>query len=401
MDKIRNTLEQIKQDIAAVLESDETLSQLSLTDLDDLLQNKYMLTTPKWDERKEDTKRIKDRYISLLKDEMDKLKALLHWKDTGYCCNNIDVNSYKGHVIEYINNTVLLDDENKWHNHVPAYNLAWQLVSDGKIKLTPDDVNKLDMRFIEYVMTRECYRNPFRVTMNKKHACDDGDVEECEFDLDYNESDNKVHMTHRERFWVNVLASGRGDIDADKVLVCLGMDVDPRMRFMPQKVTVFEDGDLLPQIASHYKNAQLSPMIKWRRNLGILLENMQYQFHDYLEFMENGVFLTHMFTLELPYMCYAYVDHVEVDVSDFVWGEEDKKGVGYVEVGNEYILSAFKPFDKHKTKITLTAQNINVVKKKCRENDVPGYYITISFGLMNSYKTVNAVRMYGKAISLI
>jgi hypothetical protein len=396
MDKVRTNLDQIKQDVASVLESQETLGQLTLEELDEALQTKFMLLNPRWDERKAESKSVKERYMSLLNDEMDKLKAILHWKQSGDWNTKIDINQYKQHVMDYINNSVVED----------TYEMAWHLIKGGKIVLSPEDIKNLDVRFIKYVMTRQRYKNPF-VMPSMKNATDDSNANDDIEDEDEYENVNKTYMTSCERFWVNLIASGRDDVDKDNVILCLGMDVDQRLRYLPMKVTVFEEGDLLPQIVGHYKGAQISPMIKWRRNVGILLDNTPCKFHDYMEYIEGGPFMASIFTIELPYMCYVYVDRVEIDVDDSDWKWDaktqtmkkyDGRDMGYVSVGDEYILSKYKLVKDNNSRTSFG--NTWTICKKCKESAKPAYYVTISFGL-STFHNINAVRVYGKAISLV
>ncbi len=393
MDTLKTYLDKVKDHITETLACENTLAQLSLTDLDEFLKTKFLLETTQWDEQKKISKEIKERYLDLQKTDIDKLKAILHWKDAGNWMNKIDVNAYKPQVIESVNNALAaeVDTPCSKYDTIEAYDMLWDLVKSNTIKLTPQEIDQLDIRFIEYIMSRSQYSNPFRITLKDENYTDD---EEC---------NPKAHMNPMERFWINLIASGRMDIkDTDAVLLCLGLDVDPRLRYMPQKVTIFEDGDLLSQITAHYDNAALSPMIKCRRNLGIIIENCNYNFHDYREYIKanGGSFSTNMFAIEMPYMCYIYVDRIEVDGLSY-YGSESKKTNGYVDVGDEYIMNSFRPVNQQKDQmITLIPPELKTFTKKCKENTRPGYYTTISFGY-SGYVTVYAVRVYGKAISLV
>ena len=56
-----------------------------------------------WEERTDETNRVKDRYLALQTDEVDKVKAMLHWKDAR--SSTADFGRHKQHIIEYINRT--------------------------------------------------------------------------------------------------------------------------------------------------------------------------------------------------------------------------------------------------------------------------------------------------------
>jgi hypothetical protein len=130
--------------------------------------------------------------------------------------------------------------------------------------------------------------------------------------------------------------------------------------------------------------------------------------------VSGGPFLATMFTIELPYMCYAYVDRVEIDVNELYWvwdtkagefkkNEQNKTGHkqrGYVAVGDEYNLEQFRPVKEKKSRREGPGTTHTIVKK-CKESTTPCYYITVSFGLTSDMQTVKAVRLYGKAISLV
>ena len=181
-------------------------------------------------------------------------------------------------------------------------------------------------------------------------------------------------------------------------------------------MTVFE-GELITQLVEHYNARVLSPMIKWRRNVGILLENRPYEWYDYTEFMNGkSPFMASKFSIEMPYMCYAYVDHIEVDIADYSrWDEPDpeaeSKSVAYMSMGYDFIVKKFKKVvDKKLTcgapaltggAPALTCTKTKTLSLKCKEPNKPGYYASVSFGAFNYCTTITAIRVYGRAISLI
>ncbi len=411
METVRSHIEETKNAIKSILETDKELAKLTLSELDEILKTKFTLMDKvvKWEDHNKESNRVKERYIDLLMNEMDKLNAILHWKQLSDWRIKIDIKQYKRHVIEYINNSDVPDNYLKRYVGVDTFDMAWKLIASGDIVLNPMDIRELDLRFIKYVMKKRKYKNPFQLMQlpkKKDNECNEYNEDHGIIDYDDYGIVTKTYMMPAERFWVNVLASGRDDICRDDVMVCIGVDVDQRLRFMPQAVTVFEEGDLLPQIISHYKGAGISPMIKWRRNVGILLGNDPCQFHDYYEFMEKAPFIANMFSIELPYMCYAFVDRVEVDVIGPDWDfvtqtmkKDDGKQKEHINVGYEYILDKFRPIDKKQS--ISTYSTTRTISRKCKENHSPTYYITWRFGLMSAFHTVAAIRVYGKAISLV
>lgn len=402
MERINANIELIKKDVISIIDSDESLSKLTLKELDEILNFKFMLYNTPWDKKKEETQSIKDKYISTLIDELAKIKAILYWNDSGGWIKTTDIGVYKQHIVDYINNVVIGEDSKSICKSISEYDMAWKIIKDNGIVLTPSDIKTLNIQFLNYVMSRQRYSNPFRSYIKP---------ENCGYDSDEDDiSKKKTQMTTLEHFWINVLASKRDDINKDDVMICLGTDVDQRLRFMPNKVTIFEEGDILPQIVQHYKDSNISPMIKYRRNVGILLENKPYDFYNYSEYMASGPFLSTMFTIEFPYMCYVYVDKIEVDIrdgfnilidsNDSNISKKEKNIISYMTVGSDNIQCSFRSVKEDRTENNNYISNIKTLSKIC-DDKKPGYYLTVSFGWMTSYQKVVNIRVYGKAISLI
>lgn len=402
MEDIRTNIERVAVDINGLLDSDDSLKRLTFEEVDELLKTKFLLTNPSWEQRQEETRRVKERYVGHFEDNMDKLlMALFHWKDSSSSSWNetIDINLYKRQIMDYVNcacacpcpcATTTLP-----YKSVETFDLVWKLVMKNKIVFTPEDIRGLDVRFLRHIMARPWYEHPFKTFTTTKQ-------EDYDSSSEYGCGVLKTLMTPQERFWLNVVVgcSKEDVVDMQKLLTCLALDVDQRQRFLPMKATVFGEGegDLLPQIMAHYEGAQISPVIKWRRNLGILLDNKPHQFHEFSEVIGDGcsVFVNKL-TVELPYMCYAYVDRVEVDILDYSWVQGEKEC--YVDMGDEYILQHFRPYTKQNSHDGTTT--ISTIHKKCGdENEFPCYYLSVSFGL-SKFHAVKAVRVYGKAVSFV
>ena len=80
MDNFRANIELAKEGVARVLEDDDALSLLSLKELDEAIATKFALATIMscplgWEERTDETNRVKDRYLALQTDEVDKVNA--------------------------------------------------------------------------------------------------------------------------------------------------------------------------------------------------------------------------------------------------------------------------------------------------------------------------------------
>jgi hypothetical protein len=377
MESIRNNVERVKSDVSTLLESESDLSRLTLKELDEILSIEYSMHDYSWDEKRAYTQKIKDRYMNLLTDEAQ-VDAILHWKDHTGWATKIDIGVYKQRIIEHVNRV-----EPVSHNRDPTYETAWSLIRDDNIVLTPKDICRLDTRFIKYAMSKR------RMTDFRKSIAPASDNEEDACDR------HKAYMTPVERFCVNFLMSVASVDDIDAALECLGHAAVQKKLFLPQKLTVFEDGDILPHIIQHYNDTRLSPMIRCRRNVGIIMENMPHQFYDFQSYSQAPFFASR-FAIEFPYMCYVLVDRVEIDL---IWSPflDSNEAINCcVDTGDEYIMRMFGTPDKA---LEVDEAQVKTVSKTCTTGaEKPCHYLTVSF---NKYRTVVAIRVYGKAISLI
>jgi hypothetical protein len=93
------------------------------------------------------------------------------------------------------------------------------------------------------------------------------------------------------------------------------------------------------------------------------------------------------------------VDRVEVDFIDGVL----QSGFPVVTLGTEYLFGSFRPVGKENAASVLASDRTRTVSVACGDGTTsPCYYVTVSFGLvMSSMQMVNAVRLYGKAITLV
>lgn len=382
MESVLKSIDNIKSSITAIFSCDDELVKVSCKELDQLLKIKSFLYETTWEEKQKEIKYIKEKYIDSIANDIDKFNAIMFWKNTDNWSNKIDINLYKKQACSILNN---IDDHNPDKRN--TYNMIWQLIYDGILELSHLELKHLDLRFIQYALGKTKHHNPFKIYMTQDKNSENDD--------EYYIQDTKVYMNFAERFWVSVLASERNDIDNVSILTCIGTYVDPRMRYLPQSVTYFE-GNVLPQIIQYFKNKDISPLIQHRRNLGILIENSTSNFYDFEEHLENGSFIAQNFTIEMPYMCYIFVDHVEIDVSSY-WSNEQKDKL-HVCVGNEYIFSDFVELNKRDKEQKFEVP-LKTLAAKCSDYK-PGYYLTVSLGFLNVH-TIHAIRVFGKAISLL
>jgi 23S rRNA U2552 (ribose-2'-O)-methylase RlmE/FtsJ len=380
MKELVSNIESLQNKFNTLFVDNDFIKNLSFEQIDEFITYKHLLTkTMTWQEKIDEKKKFKDHYINLLNTDEEKINAILFWKDSEWA-NKIELNNYIDYLITYITT--------KPSNAV--YDIIWDFISSGKIVF--DDVSNIPLEFIKYNYNRNYYRNTQRIILSK--------VDDEENDYDF----NKVKMQFKERFWINILAS-RNDIDQNAIMICLSMDVNQRLKYFPFKVTKFE-GELISQVTSYYNTVSISPIIKYRRNIGVILNNSPNEFYEYSKLIEHGPFYCTSIYIEMPYMCYLYVDYVEIDIID----NNESKNIS-LSIGDDYIIKEFREVEKNQTfddyiikefrkveKDQTFLNDFNTYKKECTDKQ-PGYYLCITNHIFK-YTTFKNIRIYGKAISL-
>lgn len=378
MDKINSSVTCLKQDIQSLIDN-ESLKHLSCRELDEIINIKHGLEKVSWQEKQQEQQDIKKRYLDLQPSDAERVKAIFYWQDCDIG-SRLNFDDVKKVLVDIINNSQSHKD----------FDMFWDLIRNGKVKLSKQDVSDLNDTFINYVAKKDFYRNPSRniIRYVQKHNMDkEEEWEDEEYDLESRKI--KTYMTNKERFWIDVIASGK---KIDNVLVCLALDCDQRLRYLPIGITKFE-GDLIPQISEYYQTIVLSPVIKYRRNVGVVLNNSINEFYEFdkvFNKLENSVFCSHV-TVEFPHMCYVYPSRLELYVQNI-----DNKGKFYVECGQEYILTSFQ-----EKKQVYSANNEKHEVIKLNVKDIkPSTYVSIGH-IPYNYFNIISVSIYGEAFVLV
>lgn len=396
MEKLREDFAQLQQTITHIMNDKTYLGTLSVTEIDNLISMRNKLDVKcDWQEREERNKSLRSLYISSLPCSKDQLKAFMHWRDDSMgkfkfqdFCKEILA------IIHEANNDVL--------------EFVWCMIGKKQLWFSLNQLATLPVTFIAYGLKKTAFNNKISP---KNNTAEDDD----EYDNMYTRNDN-ILMEGRERFWVDILATGAFNDHQTDILSCIGRATSPLMKSMPMQCTILE-GELISKITEHYKNAKISPMINIRRKLGVTLENTAFSFHEFEEVFNantTGIFATSL-SIEMPYMCYVYVDRVELDIDNVSYltncnGKDTSEIAAnvpkiYVDVGQDYIAKPYVPYTnkKHteqhyhdyKPITQIVTQNVPI------EQSGPGYHVTVYFGLMAPLVYIYNVRIYGRAISLV
>lgn len=389
MDNIWDTIDSVKTQLEDVLTSDN-IRHLSCQELDKAIEVKQKLFSKSWQENDQERKEIKQRYLGLLENDELRVTAIFHWQDSNIY-DKLSYDSIKNIIITIVNN----------NSTNTEFNMLWELICQNKIKLNREDVQKLSLSFIQHISSKATYANPSRSMvryipkekMNKEEEWSDD-----EYDL--NETKNKTSMTRKEEFWVNVLANTKDEEDINQYLLCLSLDADQRLRYFPVHKRVFT-GELTGQIIEYYKTLKLSPVIKYRRNLDIILNNLIFNLHAFEDVFPGKVYCSNI-AVEFPYMCYVYPTKIEVEL--YRPKSEDTNSKIWVDIGQEHILSKTLPYEKsYQTSESNYSTCTCTVNIKQNNLSKPVSYISIGQTLSSlaNFECYKTIRVYGEAIIFI
>ena len=169
---------------------------------------------------------------------------------------------------------------------------------------------------------------------------------------------------------------------------------------MPVGVKVF-DGELTSQVQGYYDGLKLSPVIRYRTNIGVIVDNHTYQFYRLRDL--GPQYAMESLHVEFPYMCYVYVDRVEVDTDVTTMALHDMTTAGggerrlLVSVGDEYLMAPFTKDNAAETKdrSSLRIEGCHTLVGRPKESKA-GYYVNVFLGFKMTY--VAGVMVYGRAV---
>lgn len=265
------------------------------------------------------------------------------------------------------------------------------LVVEERIDIDLRDMNRLDVMFAHVLSER--YLPQCKASFVD---CDDDDDEPQRFS-----------MNKWEALVVNcckVFHDQLCDTTITRLLYNFVRVSDPRMFHMPLRLKCFE-GDFLPMLWKYYeeRDSMITPIVKYRRNVGVIVNDDMCKCYTYNSFnKQSSVTLANRLSIEMPYMCYAYVDKIEVDFE--LASYEESPSLHLWNQGTEYIPC--KPIILAETECKSVDHNdiCNIVTLTAtKEVKMPASYVIARFGEVGEvrYVYVKSVRLYGSAISFV
>lgn len=389
LEDIRMRIDELQSVLATAMSTQNGVQNMRCEDIETLIKYRRMYCELSWQEQVEEEQIMKKRYIDCEAVPIEnKIAAVLKWStESTYTYKADNLLMYKDKVIEYL---MTLSDEEK------VYSNVLRMISEGGLKFDIEDITRLPPKFFEFVLRKRCYTSCHVIKANAQKQSNADD--ECD-DMCKN-----IKMSNLERLFINIICSDK-EACGEAFFIPYMVEADPRLRVMPTRKTILggSTSELVDSVNQHYAGAVVSPVIQYRRELGVIIDNNPNQFYKWSDVFSDcgckGV-CTSSITIEFPYMCYAYVDKVEVDV-DECYGQREKETYIMVLTGDEYIMRPFRELrGKEPFKIATIKPKVITLKHDHIEKNDLCTHIMISFGL-SQYQMVRNIRIYGKAVSFV
>lgn len=412
--------ETLKQNIINIIESQNIkFDELSSKDIKSLISYYRKYSELKWVDMNKFINNFTKRYISTEDVSFENKVAFIFTDDTNI---DIDFKSHMNFIIDYFN---------KEFDRIICKERIINLINRDLLVFTFDDMKKLSINVVNsiirsyllYSNTNSKPRRKIQRTQKKQLSetgnsdidndpdvlearkktadnnddsdSDSDDNEGCDSESNdsYKYYSSKYTMSGMHEFiiiaFMTFYNENKKDID-NRWYQALVKSSHKKLMLFPQNVTLLS-GELLSQIETHYDTVKISSLIECRRQLGVILNNQTHQFYTYKDFKSMNYGYCYYLSIELPYMCYARVSHIEMDLI-----ESDVEHKIAITNGKDYILRTFskKPEEKYKFQF-----EYNTITKK-NEKDELCTYISIYFGIME-YMRVKNLRVFGEAISFV
>lgn len=207
-------------------------------------------------------------------------------------------------------------------------------------------------------------------------------------------------MTPAETFLVQLAFSAADGTHDRAIALRIGQECDARLAYQPRATPRRLEGELLGQIAALARD--ISPAIVFRRDVGVVFNNRVDTYRQYDPDVGTACFCPKnafgcAISVELPYLVYALVDRVEVDVASNGLDAANDVNVVYVAPGNEVLVRPVGPFAQAVAieRAAAIAQTIEGVVGASSNIGSPCTHVSIA---LDGDATVLAVRVYGRAI---
>lgn len=368
--------DKVVKDINEIIMKDEIdakIFEMSIININKII-NIYTSVSNNRFEVQKDLNNFKLKFINNeLLDDDKKINAILLWKMNNYLPNNKEI------VLKYINSS-----------NPNYFNSLWTSIKSNNIKLNRNDIKQINNEFINYCLNST---NKYNI-LNKKNETD----ETNEYSDDYEEDNIKVNPI--EMFFVNIIMENENIDIINKSLECLVVHTNLKLNLFPSGRVQKFNGNLLPQLINYYNLNYISPLIKYRRSLGIIFENSSFHYYDYVSYLEanNGIINADNISIEFPYLCYVYFEKLEIDFIPKYYTTKEIKINAHS--GYDYLLKPMRKIQKISNENTIKNKDIITHTVINLNKDDPCVYIKISLNDIVGFDIYD-IRIYGEAISLI
>lgn len=438
---IVNTIDALKTTLNNIVEgdgmTDEELAALTGDQVEAIIKHMNTLCSHDYHKRTKIEDDFKTRYLELplLQDTPKLIQTILSWGETDKWSN--EINKYNSHIMKYLTNisTQQLSDSSGLEvgmvnstDTSRIYRSIWLSIVKKTLFLNKEHVSLLvkeNPRFIEYVITSQIakYNSKKPVepskeqTAKKQISSQDSDNEYYdvdEYNYNYDGHRKNINMSYVESFMVSLLMStNKFDDDTtqlQKIFTMYQIACHTKLQHFPMKVTRFS-GEILAPILAHYSNPAnyISPIVKNRRTVGVVLDNKPYRYHKYEDVFKRSGKDTNLYTtsiaIEFPYMCYICVSHVELELNNEIQHIASRQNINIsVTVETDYVLVDFRKYTKEdKTdENTYNKKQSSIIKRvDCKNPNKTGVYVSLYFSILGAFVDIKDIRIYGEAISFV
>jgi hypothetical protein len=407
---IIDKIDSIKTDISDILEhqgfTDEELAQLTNDQIEALISHYNNYCSPNYQQLRDMSDALKTRYLELptLQESDQLIETVLKWGKTMSFNNNI--NKYRSNIIKYLLSLKGKGDSTR------VYKTIWLTIIENKLFFNNTHVKDLaaeNPEFIEYIIKSNSTNIPKAKKITKEITKDSDDTDYYTEDDDMCCGNNNIEMTYAESFIVSLfLSTDKFDHHMQDLLTMYKNVCHPMLKHFPMKVTRFE-GEILAPILAHYTNTIISPIVKYRHTVGIVLNNKPYEFYKYEDICKARNSSTKLYTnslsIEFPYMCYVSISHIEIETDSEIrtvsFGENEKPRKLTACVESDYVLKPFKPLKEEQHQCETETNPAFIERIECTNPEKPGIYTSVYFSLIGTFIYLRNIRIYGQAISFV
>lgn len=376
---MRQSYEHVQNELHSIVEmstfSPKELAELSYDKVQDLLSWYQKVAQRSYIEKDKQSKDFVEKWLR--NDAMsivNKVETLLLNDKKDICLNE--------------HKDIIIDTLSSSHCHMYAF---VSHVLNERITLSLDDLRKLDVMFARHLSRRSL---PMCLP---SMACDDDD----------DDNSPRLSMNKWEALMVNCCKVFYDQLSKEEITGLLHNYVrvsDPRKFHMPIRYKCFE-GDFLSELSKYYeeRGPLITLVVNYRRNISVIVNDDMSKCYDYNTFTNRSITLAKCISIEMPYMCYAYVDKVEVDCvlesynktpSLHLWNE-----------GTDYI--ACRSTDVAEEENTTNHDHddgCSIVTLSVSKNvKGPASYVVARFGEIGEsrYTYIKSIRLYGSAVTFV